>query len=86
MPSCLGVLIDHPRLLAPQCVTGAARSFWSPDGSTLAILGAPAANDRWLEFWTLGAAQFRMLIPPSAEPVEWSPDGRYLLVVWGIGD
>jgi len=86
VPSCLGVLIAHPRLFVPQCVTGAARSFWSPDGSTLAILGAPAANDRWLEFWTLGAAQFRMLIPPSAEPVEWSPDGRYLLVVWGIGD
>lgn len=84
-PICSGVWIEHPNLPQGECVRGATRALWSPDGAMLALLGNSGARDRWLEFWTFGEDPLRVLIPPHADLVEWSPDGRYLLVASGFG-
>jgi hypothetical protein len=84
-PNCTGVWIEHPNLPEGECVRGATRALWSPDGSMLALLGNSGARDRWLEFWTFGEDPLRVLIAPEADLVEWSADGRYLLVAWGFG-
>lgn len=85
VPTCNGVWIDHPSLPEAECVRGAARAAWSPDGSLMALQGRPGGGDTWLEIWSFGDDPNRVLIPPRADVIEWSVDGRYLLVAWGFG-
>ncbi len=84
IPGCWGVWLEHPSLPEAECVLGAERALWSPDGSMLALLSDRGPFDRWLEFWTFGDAAARVLVPPTARLVEWSDDGRFLLVTWGF--
>jgi hypothetical protein len=80
---CWGVWIEHPNLPEGECVRGAERAQWSPDGSTLALLSAAGSFDRWLEFWTFDDEMVRVLVPRWVTRVEWSAGGRHVLVSWG---
>lgn len=83
---CWGVWIEHPVLPEGECVDGAERAQWSPDGSTLALLSAAQPFDRWLEFWTFDDQTVRVLVPRSVTRVTWSAGGRYVLVAWGYDE